>query len=132
MPIGTGIIYNVGDLILSTVSGSGTAFLETKIAATTSSIVYFDSNARINSASLNSITVGTASYVSGSTSIITSTTGSFTALTVVTGSAPLTGSQVPSSPTAVGMPGQIEVDNNFIYVYTNNIWKRVPLSTWSL
>jgi hypothetical protein len=67
-----------------------------------------------------------------SSSIITSTTGSFTALTVVTGSAPLTGSQVPSSPTAVGMPGQIEVDNNFIYVYTNNIWKRVPLSTWSL
>jgi hypothetical protein len=64
--------------------------------------------------------------------LITYVTGSFTALTVVTGSAPLTGSQVPSSPTAVGMPGQIEVDNNFIYVYTNNIWKRVPLSTWSL
>ena len=76
MPIGTGIIYNVGDLILSTVSGSGTAFLETKIAAATSSIVYFDSNARINSASLNSITVGTASYVSGSTSIITNLTAS--------------------------------------------------------
>ena len=76
MPIGTGIIYNVGDLILGTVSGSGTAFLETKIAAATSSIVYFDSNARINSASLNSITVGTASYVSGSTSIITNLTAS--------------------------------------------------------
>jgi hypothetical protein len=76
MPIGTGIIYNVGDLILSTVSGSGTAFLETKIAAATSSIVYFDSNARINSASLNSITVGTASYVSGSRSIITNLTAS--------------------------------------------------------
>jgi hypothetical protein len=76
MPIGTGIIYNAGDLILGTVSGSGTAFLETKIAAATSSIVYFDSNARINSASLNSITVGTASYVSGSTSIITNLTAS--------------------------------------------------------
>ena len=76
MPIGTGIIYNVGDLILGTVSGSGTAFLETKIAAATSSIVYFDSNARINSASLKSITVGTASYVSGSTSIITNLTAS--------------------------------------------------------
>ena len=70
MPIGTGIVYNAGDLILSQVSGSGTAFLETKIAAATSSLIYFDSTARINSASLNSITVGTASYVSGSRSII--------------------------------------------------------------
>lgn len=76
MPIGTGIIYNVGDLILSQVSGSGTSFLETKIAAATSSIVYFDSTARINSASLSSLTVGTASYVSGSTSIITNLTAS--------------------------------------------------------
>ena len=25
----------------------------------------------------------------------------------------------------------INVDNNFVYVYTNNIWKRVPLSTWT-
>jgi hypothetical protein len=76
MPIGTGIVYNAGDLILSQVSGSGTAFLETKIAAATSSIVYFDSTARINSASLNSITVGTSSYVSGSRSIITNLTAS--------------------------------------------------------
>jgi hypothetical protein len=30
------------------------------------------------------------------------------------------------------MPGQINVDNNFIYVYTNNIWKRVPISNWSV
>jgi len=85
-----------------------------------------------NVISASSITssYGTVTNVNGT--LITYVTGSFTALTVVTGSAPLTGSQVPSSPTAVGMPGQIEVDNNFIYVYTNNIWKRVPLSTWSL
>lgn len=76
MPIGSGIVYNTGDLILSQVSSSGTAFLETKIAAATSSIIYFDSNGRINSASLNSITVGTASYVSGSRSIITNLTAS--------------------------------------------------------
>ena len=85
-----------------------------------------------NVISASSITAsyGTVTNVNGT--LITYVTGSFTALTVVTGSAPLTGSQVPTSPTAVGMPGQIEVDNNFIYVYTNNIWKRVPLSTWSL
>jgi hypothetical protein len=76
MPIGSGIVYNTGDLILSQVSSSGTAFLETKIAAATSSIIYFDSTARINSASLNSLTVGTASYVSGSNSIITNLTAS--------------------------------------------------------
>jgi len=76
MPIGSGIVYNTGDLILNQVSSSGTAFLETKIAAATSSLIYFDSTARINSASLNSITVGTASYVSGSNSIVTNFTAS--------------------------------------------------------
>ena len=76
MPIGSGIVYNTGDLILSQVSSSGTSFLETKIAAATSSLIYFDSTARVNSASLNSITVGTASYTSGSTSIITNLTAS--------------------------------------------------------
>ena len=86
MPIGTGIVYNVGDLILSQVSSSGTAFLETKIAAATSSLIYFDSTARINSASLNSITVGTASYVSGSTSIITNLTASNISASVISSS----------------------------------------------
>lgn len=76
MPIGSGIVYNTGDLILNQVSSSGAAFLETKIAAATSSLIYFDSTARINSASLNSITVGTASYVSGSNSIVTNFTAS--------------------------------------------------------
>ena len=41
MPIGSGIVYNTGDLILSQVSSSGTSFLETKIAAATSSLIYF-------------------------------------------------------------------------------------------
>ena len=76
MPIGSGIVYNTGDLILSQVSSSGTSFLETKIAAATSSLIYFDSTARINSASLNNISVGTASFVSGSRSIITNLTSS--------------------------------------------------------
>ena len=85
-----------------------------------------------NVISASSITASNGTITNVSGTLITYVTGSFTALTVVTGSAPLTGSQVPTSPTAAGMPGQIEVDNNFIYVYTNNIWKRVPLSTWSL
>jgi len=85
-----------------------------------------------NVISASSITAsyGTVTNINGT--LITYVTGSFTALTVVTGSSPGVGLQVPAHPTASGMPGQIEVDNNFIYVYTNNIWKRVPLSTWSL
>jgi hypothetical protein len=64
-------------------------------------------------------------------SIVQTQTGSFVNLTIVTGSAPGNGTQVPAHPTASGMPGQIEVDNNFIYVYTSGIWKRVPLSVWT-
>jgi hypothetical protein len=76
MPIGSTYVYNSGDLILSTVSGSGTSFNETKIAAATSSLILFNNNGTLTSASLNSITVGTASYVSGSTSIIANLTAS--------------------------------------------------------
>jgi hypothetical protein len=76
MPIGSTNVYNAGDLILSTVSGSGTSFIETKIAAATSSLILFNSSATLTSQSLNSTTVGTSSYVSGSTSIITNLTAS--------------------------------------------------------
>jgi hypothetical protein len=76
MPIGSTNVYNTGDLILSTVSGSGTSFIETKIAAATSSLILFNSSATLTSQSLNSTTVGTSSYVSGSTSIITNLTAS--------------------------------------------------------
>lgn len=75
-------------------------------------------------------TISGSSLTIGSS--ITAGTGSFTNLTVVTGSSPGVGTQVPAHPTSSGLPGQIEVDNNFIYVYTNNTWKRVPLSVWSL
>ena len=73
---------------------------------------------------------GSITYATGV--YITYTTGSFTTITITTGSNPGVGAQVPASPTASGMAGQINVDNNFIYVYTNEVWKRVPLSTWLL
>ena len=69
-----------------------------------------------------------ASVVSGSS--VYGATGSFVNLNVFTGSSPGVGG-VPATPTDNGMPGQIEIDNNFIYVYTNNLWKRVPISVWS-
>lgn len=74
-------------------------------------------------------TTGSITYITGA--LVTYVTGSFTTLTIATGSNPGAGA-VPVHPTASGMPGQINVDNNFIYVYTNNIWKRVPLSNWSI
>ena len=84
-----------------------------------------------NVISASSITAsyGTVTYITGA--LVTYVTGSFTTLTIVTGSNPGAGA-VPSTPTSAGMPGQINVDNNFIYVYTNNIWKRVPISNWSV
>ena len=82
------------------------------------------------SSSIITTTTGSITYITGA--LVTYVTGSFTTLTISTGSAPQGGGIVPTNPTASGMPGQINVDNNFVYVYTNNIWKRVPLSTWSL
>jgi hypothetical protein len=84
-----------------------------------------------NVISASSITAsyGTLTYITGA--LVTYVTGSFTTLTIATGSNPGAGA-VPVHPTASGMPGQINVDNNFIYVYTNNIWKRVPISNWAL
>jgi hypothetical protein len=83
-----------------------------------------------NVISASSITAsyGTVTYITGA--LVTYVTGSFNILQVSTGSSPGTG-QVPSSPTNTGFVGQITVDNNFIYVYTGNIWKRVPISNWA-
>lgn len=81
------------------------------------------------SSSILTATTGSITYITGA--LVTYVTGSFTTLTIVTGSNPGAGA-VPSTPTSAGMPGQINVDNNFIYVYTNNIWKRVPISNWSV
>ena len=88
------------------------------------------SGTTISASNLTIQYTGSITYATGV--YITYTTGSFTTITITTGSNPGVGSQVPSSPNAFGMPGQINVDNNFIYVYTNQVWKRVPLSTWLL
>ena len=68
MPIGNTVVYNKGDLILATVSSSGNTYQENKIAAATSSVILFDNNGLINSQSLNTLTVGTASYLISSSS----------------------------------------------------------------
>jgi hypothetical protein len=87
------------------------------------------SASQVTSSQLTVQYTGSITYATGV--YITYTTGSFTTITITTGSNPGLGAQVPSSPTANGLAGQINVDNNFIYVYTNQVWKRVPLSTWT-
>ena len=87
------------------------------------------SASQVTSSQLTVQYTGSITYATGV--YITYTTGSFTTITITTGSNPGLGDQVPSSPTANGLAGQINVDNNFIYVYTNQVWKRVPLSTWT-
>ena len=86
------------------------------------------SSSQVTSSQLTVAYTGSITYATGV--YITYSTGSFTTITITTGSSPGVGAQVPSSPTATGLAGQINVDNNFIYVYTNQVWKRVPLSTW--
>jgi hypothetical protein len=51
-------------------------------------------------------------------------TGSFSYLSINnTGSA-------PTSSSSVGSAGEIRIDNNFIYIYTNQNWLRVPIAQW--
>ena len=87
------------------------------------------SASQVTSSQLTIAYTGSITYATGV--YITYTTGSFTTITITTGSSPGVGAQVPATPTASGLAGQINVDNNFIYVYTNQVWKRVPLSTWT-
>jgi len=88
------------------------------------------SSSVISSSNLRVELTGSITYATGV--LVTYITGSFNTLTLSTGSFPGNApGLVPTTPTSSGMPGQINVDNNFIYVYTNQVWKRVPLSQWS-
>jgi hypothetical protein len=61
---------------------------------------------------------------SGSFGSLQSNTGSFYYLSINnTGSAPVSSS-------SSGSIGEIRVDNNFIYIYTNQNWLRVPIAQW--
>jgi len=79
---------------------------------------------------LNELTASTISASKGnftiiSASAITSPTASFNYLSINN-----TGS-VPLSMTSSGSPGEIRLDNNFIYIYTNEKWIRTPIAQWS-
>lgn len=78
---------------------------------------------------ITSSNISASGYITGSNiyveNTITADTGSFIYLNLNnTGSA-------PTNYTSSGMPGEIRIDNNFIYIYTNNVWVRTPIVRWS-
>lgn len=87
---------------------------------------------------------GITGSLSGSS--VTATQGNFTYLTAsnfrATSSVINTGSFIyfnlnntgsaPTNPTSSGTIGEIRFDNNFIYIYTNQIWIRSPISRWTI
>jgi len=91
----------------------------------------FNTLASVNNILTNvtSSNISASGYISGSSvyveNTITADTGSFTYLNINnTGSA-------PTNYTSSGMPGEVRFDNNFIYIYTNNIWVRTPIVRWT-
>jgi hypothetical protein len=111
MPIGSTVIYNAGDLILQTVSSSGNTFQENKISAATSSLILFNSSALLTSQSLNSILIGSSSYVSGSNGLISVLSASTISASAITGS--LFGSSSYASTASVTTNGFNQGGNSF-------------------
>ena len=78
---------------------------------------------------VTSSNISASGYISGSNvyveNTITADTGSFIYLNINnTGSA-------PTNYTSSGMPGEVRFDNNFIYIYANNLWVRTPIVRWT-
>lgn len=123
---------SLSNISASRITSSNGLILNLSSSAATITNIYsnYISSSVITSSNLRVDLTGSITYATGV--LITYATGSFSTLTVKTGSFPGTvPGLVPTTPTSSGMPGQINVDNNFIYVYTNEVWKRIPLSQWS-
>jgi hypothetical protein len=88
------------------------------------------------SGSTNSVS---SSYFSGS--VITASnltvvqTSSLNIVTANTASAvyfSLTNSgSAPANSTDSGLPGEMRFDDNYVYIYTNNVWTRIPKARWT-
>jgi hypothetical protein len=146
----------IGDI---TGSLSGSSVIANTITASTisSSTLISNNNTLVNITSSN---ISASGYVSGSSANFTNLSSINNILTYVTSSnisasGNITGSNVyventitadtgsfiylnlnntgsaPTSYTDTGMPGEIRIDNNFIYIYTNNVWVRTPIVRWT-
>lgn len=125
---GSNIIVNTitSSIITSSniISTNNDLFIVTS-SVISSSTLTSDNNTLVNVTSSN---ISASGYISGSNvyveNTITADTGSFIYLNINnTGSA-------PTNYTSSGMPGEVRFDNNFIYIYTNNVWVRTPIVRW--
>ena len=126
---GSNIIVNTitSSLITSSniISSNNNLFVVTS-SVISSSILISNNNTLVNVTSSN---ISASGYITASNvyveNTITADTGSFVYLNLNnTGSA-------PTNYTSSGMPGEIRLDNNFIYIYTNNVWVRTPIVRWT-
>ena len=125
---GSNIIVNTitSSLITSSniISSNNNLFVVTS-SVISSSILISNNNTLVNVTSSN---ISASGYITASNvyveNTITADTGSFVYLNLNnTGSA-------PTNYTSSGMPGEVRFDNNFIYIYTNNVWVRTPIVRW--
>lgn len=125
----------VGD-VTGSISGSNVTALTGSFTQLTASSIY----GTIQSASF----AENASLLDGKDSTTFATTGSntFIGTETITGSLlAQTGSfqklylnnssSAPTNATDGGLPGEIRVDNHFIYIYSGNSWSRVPKARWT-
>lgn len=126
---GSNIIVNT--ITSSVITASNIISTNNDLFVVTSSVISSSTLTSNNNILVNvtSSNISASGYISGSNvyveNTITADTGSFIYFNLNnTGSA-------PTNYTSSGMPGEIRLDNNFIYIYTNNVWVRTPIVRWS-
>jgi len=117
---------NINNTVIGNITPSTGNFTNVTASTISSSILISDNNTLVNVTSSN---ISASGYITGSNvyveNTITADTGSFIYMNINnTGSA-------PTNYTSSGMPGEVRFDNNFIYIYTNNIWVRTPIVRWT-
>jgi hypothetical protein len=110
----------------NTLTSVNNIFTDVTSSNISSSTLISNNNILVNVTSSN---ISASGYISGSNiyveNTITADTGSFIYFNINnTGSA-------PTNYTSSGMPGEVRFDNNFIYIYANNLWVRTPIVRWS-
>lgn len=114
----------IGD-VTGSLSGSYIIVNTITSSAISASTLISNNNTLINVTASN---ISASNFISASNvyveNTITADTGSFIYLNINnTGSA-------PTNYTSSGMTGEVRLDNNFIYIYTNNVWVRTPIVRW--
>jgi len=117
---------NINNTVIGNITPSTGNFTNITASTISSSTLISNNNTLVNVTSSN---ISASGNITGSNvyveNTITADTGSFIYMNINnTGSA-------PTSYTDTGMPGEIRIDNNFIYIYTNNVWVRTPIVRWT-